>query len=79
MVRGKKKKGANMNTVLVSFDESVEVNMDLIYNHLKKIYPAVQSVKPAKNGNEFHDLFLASESSLGFWENDIDDEVWGNA
>lgn len=32
-----------------------------------------------KNDREmFQDLEIASESSLGFWDNDIDDEAWNN-
>ena len=27
---------------------------------------------------EVHDLLKASESSLDFWNNEIDDEVWVN-
>ena len=29
--------------------------------------------------NRFDDLLLASESSLGFWDNPFDDEDWGDA
>ena len=28
---------------------------------------------------DFSDLVAASESSLGFWDNPIDDEVWNDA
>jgi hypothetical protein len=68
-----------MNSVIVSFDENAVINVDVIYNHLKKLYPDVKGVKVVKNNNEFADLLSASESSLGFWDNDIDDEVWNNA
>ena len=27
----------------------------------------------------FEDLLIASQSSLGFWDNPIDDEIWNNA
>jgi len=27
----------------------------------------------------FGDLLMASQSSLGFWDNPIDDEIWNNA
>ena len=36
---------------------------------------------PLKNGGhdkEFKDLMYASESSMDFWDNDIDDEIWNN-
>jgi hypothetical protein len=28
---------------------------------------------------EFEDLLMASESSLDFWDNSIDDEIWNDA
>lgn len=30
-------------------------------------------------GDTFGDLLLASESSLAFWDNPLDDEDWNNA
>ena len=30
-------------------------------------------------GESFEDLLIASESSLDFWDNPIDDEIWNNA
>lgn len=30
-------------------------------------------------GDTFTDLLLASQSSLGFWDNPLDDEDWNNA
>lgn len=32
-----------------------------------------------ESGDDFYDLVLASESSLGFWDNPWDDEDWNNA
>jgi len=34
--------------------------------------------KNNKHDQEFKELMYASESSMGFWDNDIDDEVWNN-
>lgn len=31
------------------------------------------------NSEDFSDLIRASESSIDFWKNDIDSEVWNNA
>ena len=67
-----------MNSIIVNFDDDTDINADLIYNHLKKIYPDVKEVKFIKNNNEFQDLLFASENSLSFWDNEIDDEVWNN-
>jgi len=33
-------------------------------------------IVPLKNDDT--DLLSASQSSIGFWENDIDDQVWNN-
>lgn len=32
----------------------------------------------SKHDQEFKELMYASESSMDFWNNDIDDEVWNN-
>ncbi|MBI5471149.1 MAG: DUF2281 domain-containing protein [Ignavibacteriae bacterium] len=32
-----------------------------------------------KSEDQFDDLVKASETSLEFWDNDIDDQVWNNA
>lgn len=34
-------------------------------------------IVPLKNDEEI-DLLTASRSSTGFWDNDIDDQVWNN-
>lgn len=39
------------------------------------VYVFVVQVPP----NEFNDLAVAATSSLDFWDNPIDDEVWNNA
>ena len=36
-------------------------------------------VKKRNENKEFKDLLLASETSMDFWDNSIDDEVWNNA
>jgi hypothetical protein len=38
----------------------------------------VASVQKAKNDKAFRDLEYAGNSSLNFWDNPIDDEVWNN-
>ncbi len=35
-------------------------------------------LKIKKDRELFKDLNMASESSMDFWDNDIDDEVWNN-
>ena len=63
-----------MNSILMNFDKKIDINK--VYNQLKKLYPDTDIIKYQ---DEFSDLLLASESSLDFWDNDIDDEVWNNA
>ena len=63
-----------MNSITINFRN--EVNINEIYTQLKKLYPDVEIIK---NDNDFADLLFASESSLDFWNNAIDDEVWNNA
>jgi len=67
-----------MNSLIINFDDNAVINTELIYNYLKRIYPDVKGVKFVKNNHDFKDLLFASESSLGFWDNEIDDEVWNN-
>jgi len=68
-----------MNSITINFDGNADINENLIYSHFKKLYPDIKNVKIVKKDNEFADLLLASSSSLDFWNNDIDDEVWNNA
>jgi hypothetical protein len=63
-----------MNSIILNFDDNTDINA--VYSQLKKLYPKIEIIK---SDNNFDDLMLASESSLDFWNNDIDDEVWNNA
>jgi len=36
-------------------------------------------LKNKSKKNEFKDIESASQSSMSFWDNDIDDEVWNDA
>ncbi|MEA2075256.1 MAG: hypothetical protein U9O85_05935 [Euryarchaeota archaeon] len=36
-------------------------------------------ILPLVEEEEFENLFMASESSLDFWDNSIDDEIWNDA
>jgi hypothetical protein len=38
----------------------------------------IEYLKMKKSKEEFKDIQDASESSMGFWNNDIDDEVWND-
>ncbi|MDQ0157824.1 DUF2281 domain-containing protein [Robertmurraya andreesenii] len=45
---------------------------------IAKILDFAECIKLKKEKGLSGDLTKASESSLDFWENDIDDEVWNN-
>ncbi|WP_096153528.1 DUF2281 domain-containing protein [Bacillus sp. FJAT-45066] len=44
-----------------------------------KILDSAEYLKAKKEKNLTEDLIKASESSIGFWDNNIDDEVWNDA
>lgn len=66
-----------MNSIIVNLDDATDVNT--VYNQIRRLYPAAKSIKVVRNDNEFQNLLFASESSLGFWDNDVDDKVWNDA
>ncbi len=43
-----------------------------------KILDFAEYLKAKRDKSVSEDLTKASESSLDFWDNDIDDEVWNN-
>ncbi|WP_068674729.1 DUF2281 domain-containing protein [Oceanobacillus sp. Castelsardo] len=47
-------------------------------NEIRKILDFAEQIKAKKEDKLYEDLSKASESSLDFWDNDIDDEVWNN-
>lgn len=47
-------------------------------NEVKKILDFAEFIKAKEEQSLSEDLTKASESSLDFWDNDIDDEVWNN-
>lgn len=47
-------------------------------SQIPEVIDFISFLKVKKNNQVFRDLELASESSLDFWINDIDDEVWNN-
>jgi ornithine carbamoyltransferase len=65
----------NMNTakqrLLKIIDEIPEQEID-------KILDFAEYLKAKKENNLSKDLTKASESSLDFWDNDIDNEVWND-
>jgi uncharacterized protein YfbU (UPF0304 family) len=51
---------------------------ELPEQEVNKILDFAEFLKAKKEKNLTKDLTKLSESSLDFWDNDIDDEVWNN-
>ena len=51
---------------------------DIPENQIPEIIDFISFLKSKKDNEAFKDLLSASESSIDFWNNDIDDEVWNN-
>jgi hypothetical protein len=47
-------------------------------NQIPEVIDFISFLKNKKDNEAFKDLTSASESSIEFWNNDIDDEVWNN-
>jgi len=47
-------------------------------SQIPEIIDFISFLKNKKNNEAFKDLISVSESSLDFWNNGIDDEVWNN-
>ena len=47
-------------------------------NQIPEVIDFISFLKNKKENEVFKDLLSASESSLEFWNNEIDDEVWNN-
>ncbi|MGI6308256.1 MAG: DUF2281 domain-containing protein [Dethiobacteria bacterium] len=51
---------------------------DLPENEVYKVIDYISYLKIRREKEAYRELQKASESSLKFWDNDIDDEVWNN-
>lgn len=47
-------------------------------SQIPEVIDFIMFLKNKKDNQVFEDLSRASESSIDFWYNDIDDEVWNN-
>lgn len=47
-------------------------------SQIPEVIDFIMFLKNKKDNQVFEDLLRASESSIDFWDNDIDDEVWNN-
>jgi len=63
-----------MKTIKIDINEKLlkKYNTEQVESFLK------EQLKRLEDDNLLYDLMQASESSLGFWDNDIDDEAWND-
>jgi len=47
-------------------------------SQIPEVIDFISFLKTKKDNQVFKDLELVSESSMGFWNNDIDDAVWND-
>jgi hypothetical protein len=65
----------NMNTAK---DRLLKIIDEIPENDVIEILDFAEFLKAKKEKALSKDLTKASESSLDFWNNDVDDEVWNN-
>lgn len=59
-------------------DRLLKIIDEIPEQEVDKILDFAEYLKAKREKSVSKDLTKASESSLGFWDNDIDDEVWNN-
>ncbi|SFE00031.1 Protein of unknown function [Lentibacillus persicus] len=59
-------------------DRLLKIIGEIPEQEVDKILDFAEYLKSKRDKSVSEDLTKASESSLGFWDNDIDDEVWNN-
>ncbi|MFD2760110.1 DUF2281 domain-containing protein [Lentibacillus juripiscarius] len=59
-------------------DRLLKIIDEIPEKEVDKILDFAEYLKAKSDKNVSEDLTKASESSLSFWDNDIDDEVWNN-
>jgi hypothetical protein len=64
-----------MNTAI---EKIIELIAEMPENELAEVIDFMGFLKLKRERKIFENLQLASESSLDFWKNDIDDEAWNN-
>ncbi|MBU6079734.1 DUF2281 domain-containing protein [Allobacillus halotolerans] len=59
-------------------DRLLKIIDEIPEQEVDKILDFAEYLKAKRDKSVSEDLTKASESSLDFWDNDIDDEVWNN-
>lgn len=63
----------------ISKEKLLELIEELPEKDIGEIIDFVGYLKMKRKKEDFQDMTKASESSLSFWNNSKDDEVWNNA
>ena len=68
-----------MITNVIEFDAKIDADwkISIPIEYRKYLSTTPRVILLPKNDNETYELIKASESSLGFWDNE-DDKVWDN-
>lgn len=69
------KGGVSMNTAKQILLKLLE---EMSENEVGEVIDFIGYLKQKRDNEIYKDLEKASESSLDFWNNEIDDEVWNN-
>ncbi|WP_462419833.1 DUF2281 domain-containing protein [Salinicoccus sp. Marseille-QA3877] len=59
-------------------DKLLKIIDEIPEQEVDKILDFAEYLKAKREENISEELSKASESSLDFWDNDLDDEVWNN-
>lgn len=51
---------------------------EITESQIPEVIDFIMFLKKKQDNKMFKDLICASESSIDFWDNDIDNEVWNN-
>jgi hypothetical protein len=65
----------NMNTAK---ERLLKIINEIPEQEVDKILDFAEYLKAKKEKRLSEDLIKSSESSIDFWDNDIDDEIWNN-
>lgn len=59
-------------------DRLIKIINEISESELAKILDFAEYIKDREEKKTYKDLTQASESSLDFWNNDVDDKVWND-
>lgn len=66
------------NNMNIAKERLLKIIEEIPEREVEKILDFAEYLKVKKEKSLSEELTKASESSLDFWDNDIDDEVWNN-